>query len=82
MHIETDQLFREMNALRSALGKLDEAYKAVDEIEYYHLDLDIVTRLEDIMFRIERLRKRLHKDLSYVEKEIMERETKRCSGTE
>ena len=82
MHIGTDQLFRERDALRSALGKLDEAYKAVDDINYHFFDLYVVARLEDIVFRIERLRKRLLKDLSYVEKEILEREAKPCSGTE
>jgi hypothetical protein len=81
MHIETDQLFRELNALRSALGKLDEAYKAVDDINYHFFDLEVVTRLEDVMFRIEKLRKRLRRDLACVEKEILLREAKPCSGT-
>jgi len=82
MHIETDQLFREMEALRSALDRLDEACKAVDSINYHFFDLDIITRLEDIVLRIEKLRKRLHRDLASIEKEIMLREAKPCSGTE
>jgi len=82
MHIETDQLFRERDALRSALEKLDKAYEAVDDISYNGFDLDIVTRLEDIMHRIQRLRKRLRRDLAYVEREILRREAKPCSGTE
>jgi len=82
MHIETDMLFRDMNMLRSALEKLDAAYDAVDSIGYHGFDLDIITRLEDIVLRIEKLRKRLRRDLSSVEKEIMVREAKPCSGTE
>jgi hypothetical protein len=82
MRIETDQLFRDMNELRWALGKLDEAYDAVDAINYHFFDLDIVTSLEDIMICIQRLKKRLLEDLSYVEKEILRREAKPCSGTE
>jgi hypothetical protein len=82
MHIETDQLFREMEALRSALGRLDEAYEAVDGISYHFFDLDVVVRLEDIALRIEKLRKRLYRDLASIEKEIMLREAKPCSGTE
>jgi hypothetical protein len=81
MHIETDQLFRELNALRSALGKLDEAYEAVNGIDYHGFSLDIITRLEDIMYRIEKLQRRLLGDLSYVEKQILRREAKPCSGT-
>ena len=82
MHIETAQLFRERDALRSALDKLDEAYEAVDGISYHYFDPDVVTRLEDITLRIEKLRKRLRRDLSYVEKEILGRKAKPCSGTE
>jgi len=78
--MHTEQLFREMNALRSALGGLDEAYEAVDSISYHYFDLDVVTRLEDITLRIEKLRKRLRRDLSSVEKELLE--AKLCSGTE
>jgi hypothetical protein len=44
--------------------------------------LDIITRLEDIVLRIEKLRKRLRRDLASVEQEIMLREAKPCSGTE
>jgi len=80
MHIETAQLFRGRDALRSALDKLDEAYEAVDSISYRFFDLDIVTRLKDITLRIEKLRKRLRRDLSSVEKELLE--AKPCSGTE
>jgi hypothetical protein len=82
MHIETDQLFREREALRSALDRLDEAYKAVESINYHFFDLDIITKLDDIVLRIEKLRKRLRRDLASVEQEIMLREAKPCSGTE
>ena len=80
MYTGTDQLFREREALRSALEKLDKAYEAVDDISYYYFDLDVVTRLEDITLRIEKLRKRLRRDLSSVEKDLLE--AKPCSGTE
>ena len=82
MQIPTDQLSREMNILRSALEKLDQAYEALDSISYHGLDLDAVTTLDDIMFRIQRFRKRMRRDLASVEKEIMLREAKPCSGTE
>jgi len=80
MYTSTDQLFRERDALRSAIEKLEKAYEAVDDIRYYYFDLDVVTRLEDITLRIEKLRKRLRRDLSSVEKELLE--AKPCSGTE
>ena len=80
MYTSTDQLFRERDALRSAIEKLEKAYEAVDDISYYYFDLDVVTRLEDITLRIEKLRKRLRRDLSSVEKELLE--AKPCSGTE
>jgi len=80
MYTGTDQLFRERDALRSAIEKLEKAYEAVDDISYYYFDLDVVTRLEDITLRIEKLRKRLRRDLSSVEKELLE--AKPCSGTE
>jgi len=78
--MHTEQLFRERDALRSALEGLDRAYEAVDGISYHYFDLDVVTRLEDITLRIEKLRKRLRRDLSSVEKELLE--AKLCSGTE
>ena len=78
--MHTKQLFREREALSSALEKLDKAYEAVDGISYHYFDLEVVTRLEDITLRIEKLRKRLRRDLSSVEKELLE--AKPCSGTE
>jgi len=78
--MHTKQLFRERDALRSALEGLDRAYEAVDSISYHYFDLDVVTRLEDITLRIEKLRKRLRRDLSSVEKELLE--ARPCSGTE
>jgi hypothetical protein len=82
MSISKEQLLRKRDALSFAIGNLEKAHQILSDIGYQYLDMDTVVRLEDIMHRTQRLRKRLLRELAYVEDEVVQREVDSYSSKE